>query len=39
MVTLLSRIFSDADEDGSGWLTVQEFYEAPYLIMSSLFFH
>ena len=25
---MLTRIFTDADEDGSGWLTVHEFVEA-----------
>lgn len=28
LVALLTRIFTDADEDGSGWLTVHEFVEA-----------
>ncbi|CAK8985659.1 unnamed protein product [Durusdinium trenchii] len=28
LVGLLTRIFNDADEDGSGWLTVQEFFQA-----------
>lgn len=27
LVALLTRIFTDADEDGSGWLTVHEFVE------------